>query len=329
MKLRVAMLSKWHVHAAEYAQTLQGFSDVQLTTVWDEDPARGAAWAEALGAAFEPELEKVLASPDIDAVVVDTPTRDHARVMVAAARAGKHIFTEKVLAATMAEARQIEEAVRGAGVKFCISYPQRTHGKIQYAKQVLEQGLLGTVSLLRIRNAHGGASQGWLPEYWYDAALAGGGAMLDLGAHPNYQAAYLLGAPRRATALFNTLAAPGGIEDNAVSVFAYEKGAIAVLETGFVTPYSPWRLELYGTEGALLMEEDVVRLRSEKLTPKGWFAPDASSMPAPLPMPLRMFVDGVLYDQPILFDIDQALALTQMMEMAYRSSRERREVSAD
>ena len=89
--LRVAMISKWHVHAAEYAGRLSKMEDVQITCVWDEEPARGRAWAEELGADFEENLDALLARPDVDAVCIDTPTNMHKEVMIKAAKAGKHI----------------------------------------------------------------------------------------------------------------------------------------------------------------------------------------------------------------------------------------------
>lgn len=320
-KLQVAMLSKWHVHAEEYARTIQSFPDAEITAVWDEDAVRGAEWAQALGAAFEPDLDALLAREDVQAVAVDTPTSMHEEVIIKAARAGKHIFTEKVLAATLDEAKRIAAAVEQAGVKFCISFPQLTWPKVLYAKQVIEEGLLGQVSLLRIRNAHGGVSQDWLPAYWYDLAQAQGGAMLDLGAHPNYQAAFLLGKPQRAVAMFDRMMCKQDVEDNAVSVFAFENNALAVLETGFITPHSPWVMEIHGTQGSLMATGDRVRIRSEKLPMRGWYEPDAAEMPPRLPMPLRMFVDGVLLDQPIAFGLDEALMLTEMMEMNYVAQR--------
>ena len=116
--VNVLMLSKWHVHARDYAKTIQAQPDAQITCVWDEDAARGADWARELGAAFEPDLDKALARADVDAVVVDTPTTDHLRVMLKAAKAHKHIFTEKVLAATVKDCKLIAEAVKENGVKF-------------------------------------------------------------------------------------------------------------------------------------------------------------------------------------------------------------------
>ena len=121
--LRVAMLSGWHAHAHGYAKTLGGMSEVKLTAVWDEDPARGETWAKEFGVPFIADLAAVLARNDVDAVAVSAPTNRHPEVMIAAANAGKHIFTEKVMALTVNECDAISAAVREAGVKFCISFP--------------------------------------------------------------------------------------------------------------------------------------------------------------------------------------------------------------
>ncbi len=103
----IAMLSFWHVHGKDYAREADEHPDTEITAVWDEDPIRGRAEAEQRGVPFFERLDEVLALPTVDAVVVDTPTTMHRDVMVAAARAGKHIFTEKVIAATLRETEEI------------------------------------------------------------------------------------------------------------------------------------------------------------------------------------------------------------------------------
>ena len=120
--LKAAMLSKWHVHAEGYAHELQNSGKVEIKAVWDEDAARGAEWAGRIGADFEADLDTLLAREDIEAVFCCTPTTMHTEVLIKAAKAGKHIFTEKALAPTVAECMQIKEAVDAAGVTFAISY---------------------------------------------------------------------------------------------------------------------------------------------------------------------------------------------------------------
>ncbi len=322
--VNVLMLSKWHVHAKDYARMLREQPDARITCVWDEDAARGEAWAEELGVAFEGDLDRALERADVDAVVVDTPTTDHFGVMLKAAKAKKHIFTEKALAVTMDQCKEIAKAVRKSGVKFCISFPHRTMPLALLCRQAIDNGLLGRVHYLRIRKAHDGALRGWLPEYWYDAEKAGGGAMMDLGCHPMYMAAYLLGRPTRISSIFNNSVAPNRVDDNAVSVAEFEGKAIAVLETSFIAPFHGEYLELLGTEGAIVQDGRDIKLRTNK-SGDGWMIPD--KLPDPLPTAIRQWLDGIEKGALIPFGLDEAIALTELLENAYRSDREQRIVS--
>ena len=195
--LKVAMLSKWHVHAAGYANMLKGTGKVEITAVWDDDIARGEAWAKELGADFEPDLDKLLARDDVEAVACDAPTTAHHDILIKAARAGKHIFTEKALCPTVAECEEVKKAIEEAGVTFVISYPQRGRPSVLFAKDMIARGMFGKITLVRMRDAHSGVSGNWLPDYWFEKKDAAGGAMMDLGCHPMYLLAYFLGKPKR------------------------------------------------------------------------------------------------------------------------------------
>ena len=288
--LKVAMLSKWHVHAPEYARRLSEMDDVQLTCVWDEIPERGQAWAKELGTAFEPDLDKLLARDDVDAVCIDTPTNMHKDIMIKAAKAGKHIYTEKVMCLNVKDCDEVIKAVEENHVVFTISLPQCAWPKFLFVKQAIESGVIGDVTVLRCRNCHDGALAGWLPDYWYDPETTGGGAMMDLGAHGMYLAHWLLGNPVRIQSMFNNLM-PVPVDDNAVCTIEFENKAIAIAETSLVSPMCPTRLELYGTKGVAMYENDEVKFQNEftsKYVEGGWVTP---KLPKELPHPIRQFID--------------------------------------
>ena len=322
--LKVAMLSYWHVHAWDYTKQLMARDDVKITAVWDEIPERGEKNAKEIGAVFEADLDALLGRNDVDAVVSNTPTNMHREVMVAAAKAGKHIFTEKVMALTVRECEEIAQAVREAGVKFCISFPHRTMPHNLFAKKVVDEGLIGDITLLRIRNAHNGSVAGWLPDHFYDPVECGGGAMIDLGAHGMYLSRWLLGEPVRITSMFNNYI-DKPVEDNAVSVIEFKNKAIAINETGFVTSDSPFSLELYGTHGSLFIggADNQIRLVSSKMESQvpGWITP--TQLPDPLPSAIDQWVEGILRDGEILFGLEDGIELTRLMEGAYKSHREK------
>lgn len=317
--LRVAAMSRWHVHADQYVREIREHPDADISVVWDEDAERGDAWAKELGVPFEPELAGVLARDDVDAVSVTAPTSMHGEVMVAAANAGKHIFTEKVLAASVPDAERIARAVEEAGVKFCISFPRRTTPAILYAKQAAEEGLFGNITAVRVRIAHDGAVRDWLPAHFYDPETTGGGAMMDLGAHGMYICRWLLGEPARIVSVFNTVTGRA-VDDNTVSVIEFASGAIAVNETSFTSYGGAYSLEIDGTEGGyrMLSPRDGAQIRSKHLYGTEWRAP--AKLPSARPKPVDQWIAGCVEGVPIDFGIQDALDLTELMAAAYEAS---------
>lgn len=319
--LRIAMISRWHVHAKGYAQYIQSQEDAEITCVWDEDKARGQEWAQELGVDFVENYDDVLAREDVDAVFIDSPTNMHKELMVKAARAGKHIFTEKVMALTTADCDEIIAEIEKAGVKFAISFPHRCMPRNLFVKEAVESGAVGEVTVLRVRNCHDGALAGWLPEYWYDPETTGGGAMMDLGAHPMYLSSWILGKPTRITSMFNNKT-PHPVEDNSVCTIEFENKAIAISETSLVSPMAPVMMEIYGTDGVILCVDDDVRIKTRETVAKvegGWVKP---KLPEELPHPIRQWLDGVLYGKEIRFGTAEARALTELMEGAYIADKE-------
>lgn len=322
--LRIAMLSYWHVHAPDYTRQIQQIPDTKITVVWDEIPSRGREWASRLGAAFEPDLVAAVGREDVDAVIVDAPTNRHAEVMVAAARAKKHIFTEKVLAPTVAEADEIVRSVREAGVQFYISFPHRTRPAILFAREAIDQGWLGQVTLLRARIAHTGVIDAWLPSHFLDPVECGGGALIDLGAHPMYVTEYLMGMPKRVSARFNNVKKEIRVEDNAVAVLEYENGSLAVVEASFSSRFSPFTIEAHGTEGTLFIgfpgaAEVMIRSRKIGGAVEGWIVPER--LPSPLPSPMQQWVNAIRGGEPAKFGLEAARNLTELMQAANESAR--------
>jgi len=321
--LRVAMISQWHSHAKGYGRTLADMPDVKITTVWDEVPARGQRWAKELDAQWEPDYAALLQREDVDAICCNAPTNRHAEIMVAAANAGKHVFTEKVMALTIGECDQIAAAVKQNNVKFCISFPFRTRPEVLYAKQALDDGLLGRLTFVRARIAHDAGSAGWLPNHFWGEEECGGGAMMDLGAHPMYLCRWFGGQPKRISSTFNYLLKKE-VEDNAISTIEFDNGCLGIADTSFMSTFSPFTLELSGTEGSLIVggpDEKSVRIRSRKLDDgKTWITPE--TLPPALPPTLQLWVDGILRDEPIPFGLEEGAQLTELMQYAYQSRRE-------
>ncbi|MEV6288514.1 Gfo/Idh/MocA family oxidoreductase [Kribbella sp. NPDC051770] len=258
--LKIAALGFWHVHAGDYSRQAQEHPGTELVAVWDDDPTRGRAGAEQFGVPYTDDLDALLARDDLDGVTVTTSTDVHRDLMVKVANAGKHIFTEKVLAPTVAEAEEIVAAADANGVKLVVSLPRLAHGYTQAIREVIDSGDLGTITYGRVRLSHDGAVSdggkgGWLPERFFDPKTAIGGALTDLGCHPVYLTQLFLGAhPETVSAVYRSVAGLG-LEDNAVVTVGYADQRIGVIEAGFASR-NPFTIELFGTTGSLTYSED-------------------------------------------------------------------------
>lgn len=332
--IRVAMLSFWHVHAKDYAAQATAHPDVEIAAAWDEDAERGSAAAQRWGARFYDSLDAVLALPDIDGVIVDTPTVAHRAVMTAAARAGKHIFTEKVLATTLRECHEIITAVDAAGVVLTVSLPRLYTGYTVAIKAILDEGLLGDLTQVRTRLSHNGAvgtpenPHGWLPAHFFNREQCGGGALIDLGCHPMYLARLFLGLPESVSATYGYVTGRD-VEDNAVAVLGYESGAVGVVEAGFVNRYSPFSIEIHGTEGSLLYgtPRETLLLRSDRLDGgQEWVARET---PPDGPMAFQQWVTHIQQGTKATENVRAAVDLTCLMEAANLSARSGQAVRLD
>jgi 1,5-anhydro-D-fructose reductase (1,5-anhydro-D-mannitol-forming) len=318
--IRLAMLSFWHVHAGGYARQAQQHPGTEIVAAWDEDPGRGRVEAEKLAVPFHENLADVLARDDVDGVIVDTPTNMHPEVIGAAARAGKHIFTEKVLALTVRECNEILAEVDRAGVALILSLPRVYDGYTQAIREVLDSGHLGEVAVVRTRLSHGGAvGEGWLPAHFYDAEQCGGGALVDLGCHPMYLAQMFLGGlPESVSATYGHVTGRE-VEDNAVAVLSYPSGAIGVAEAGFATAHSPFTIEVHGTQGSLLYGTPDDRLLVRSPAHEGGERWVELPVPADQPSAFDQWVDHIEQGTRPTANVEIGLDLTRLMEAANHS----------
>ena len=313
--MKTAIYGVWHVHAPDYTRTAQKHGEV--VGFYEPDDALAKAFGDLFGLPRFATPEELLAS-DAEGVIVCSATNTHADDMVKIARAGKHIFTEKVLALTDEDCERVAEAVRESGVTFTISLFQKYLASRRAVKDVAMSGELGNINYLRFRNCHSGSSNNWLPAHFYNREQCGGGAMIDLGAHGMYLTHWILGEPISARSAF-TLCNQNpdavkknvdGVEDNAVTIMTFESGAIAVNETGFVSCCSPVIFEVHGDKGYVFMERD----RVVKCTQATAGKVTEVELPEALPLPIEQFVTGNVLPG---CGMAEAKALTHMMVMAY------------
>jgi predicted dehydrogenase len=219
----------------------------------------------------------VVEHPEVDVVFVCAPNMLHEPVAVAAAGAGKHVFCEKPVGGTPAQTVRIERAARRAGVVTGVGYNYRWAPLVQYAKQLIDDGALGTITNYRGRffSMYGADPLGLL-SWRFLEDQAGHGASSDILSHSVDLAHMLVGPITRVVGTGETfirerpLPRPGGAshyergspgdptgavtnEDYFGALVEFENGARGTFEASrsIVGPQSQNAFEVYGTEGAL------------------------------------------------------------------------------
>jgi predicted dehydrogenase len=158
---------------------------VQVVGVATARAATAQAAAAEIGCGYwTDDYRQLLARADVDAVDICVPNHLHAEIVLAAAAAGKHIYCEKPLAMDVAEARAMVAAVEAAGVITQMTFNFRFFPAVLRAQQLVQAGFLGRIFSFRGRYYRASYIDPRKPLTWRQRkAIAGGGALFDIGSH--------------------------------------------------------------------------------------------------------------------------------------------------
>ena len=264
----------------------------------------------------------------IELVRIDNPSQASERPCLLAA--DYLFFTEKALALTVEECDRIIEAVENAGIKFMISLPSRCSPDILLAKKVVEEGIIGEITMGRGRIAHSAALDGWFPPgNWFgDPKRAGGGALFDLGCHRVDVIRWLMGEPKSVLAKINNFTHRYDIDDNSVTLVEFENNAIGIIDVTWIHRSGPNMLELYGTEGSLIIghPKGIVLTSTRFSSEEEAQRYIRENRPQPLPSPMQQWISAILHGTPMTITIQDGRNLTELLQAAYISAAEGREV---
>lgn len=273
------------VHSRAFARLPHHYPDLPLrprpVAVADVDPGQRALATSAYGFSHAVDDWKALVTrDDVDVVSVTGPNSVHRDVAVAAARAGKHVWVEKPVGRDLADATEVAEAVRAAGVRSAVGFNYRNAPAVERARALVERGALGRVETVAVRlvsdyAAHPDAMLSWR----FDPGLAGSGAIGDLASHGLDLARYVVGAAAgeisevvadvatfipqrpqpldpgapRTTTLPGGPTGPVGNEDHVSALLRFAGGARGVLEASRVAvgEQCTYGIEVHGDRGAV------------------------------------------------------------------------------
>jgi predicted dehydrogenase len=268
-ELRIALLGQGFMgkaHSNAFAQVGRFFKipyRLRMQVICGQNPdllqENASAWGWAETAT---DWRDVVSRRDIDLVDIALPNHLHAQAAIAAAEAGKIVLCEKPLANTLAEAQAMAEAARGLPTMVWFNY--RRIPAIAYAKQLIDEGRIGTV--FHYRGAYQqqwGADSKRPPSWRMDRSAAGAGVVGDLLSHVIDLALYLNGPIRELSAATQIFATQREVEDAAILIATFANSSLGSLEaTRFGTGSRNKNMfEIQGARGALRFNlEDLNRL---------------------------------------------------------------------
>lgn len=250
MSVRVGIVSFAHVHAPPYAAALAGLEAAEFVGITDEDAARGRGAAERFGVGYFEDAGGLFEA--VDAVVVCSENRRHARDAISALEHGVHVLCEKPIATTVEDARAMILASEAANRQLRTAFPVRYLPAIQRAREVVRSGGVGRVLAVNATN-HGQIPGGW----FLDPEVSGGGAVMDHTVHVADVLRWMLDVEARSVyAEVGTFFGAERIDDGAILTLELEGGTFATIDPswsrgdGFPT-WGDVTLRITGTKGVL------------------------------------------------------------------------------
>jgi predicted dehydrogenase len=241
-----------------------GSEALRIVAATDLDPSRETT-ATAAGAAFRRTFEDVVQDPSVEALILCTPHEYHAEQAIAAAERGKHVFCEKPLCLTLADAERVVQACKRAGVLLGIGHERRFEPPIVDLMTRIAAGELGTI--LQIE---GNFSQDKFlslpPDNWRIRGAGSVGPMTATGIHVLDLSTAILGPAKRVAASVRSLATSFENGDSLSVMIDFENGGAALISAILATPFDG-RFAVYGSLGWA-----EVRDKSHPENSEGWVA---------------------------------------------------------
>ena len=239
-------LGRW---GQNLVNSIQGKSDkIRITLGVLRHPENARVYAAAQGFPLVDSLDKALADSKIDAIILATPHTAHAEQIIACAKAGKPVFTEKPFTLTTESAKAALRACADTKVTLAVGYNWRFQPALIEIKRALNDGRLG--KLLHMEGNFNGPSVYRVGrEHWRqnrDEGPAGG--MTGRGVHVVDAMLYLAGRIDTVHAQSSRLALDYGTDDTTSMLFKFESNATAYLSTVIATAET-WRLQVLGSKG--------------------------------------------------------------------------------
>ena len=325
-----------NIHLPAMAQIPQA----KLVAVADVLESRAKSAAERFGAGdYYSDHSRLLARPDIDAVIVSTWHPFHAPIAIQVLEAGKHVLVQKPMATRQEDADRLVEVAASSG-RIAMALPFSFSPAYLKAQALIREGAIGRVVMARARVAHSGPGpirrarpgEDEQPNWFYLKEKAVGGAIFDMGVYAISAISGLVSPIKTVMARTSTVLREVDVEENAVIVAEFRNGAIGTVETSWDQQASDEQITVYGAEGTIILRSQIpspptsgamLLLYSQSASfagAAGWVTVDVPQGEARMVDAHRHWVESVLEGRRPLATVEQGRHVVEVMLGAYRSA---------
>lgn len=244
------------VHTKSISTKVNGAKVIAISDPYLNDEAK--EWGTQYGVEkFSKDYMDILHDPEVDAIVICSPTTTHAEISLAAIKAGKHILCEKPISQDIKEIQEVQDALKGTNLKYQVGFNRRFDHNFMAVKEVIDSGKIGEVHYAKITSRDPQAPPA---EY----VKSSGGMFMDMSVHDFDMAAFLTGSEvTEIYAVGANLVDPAigeaGDIDTAIVTLKMANGTMVVIDNSRQAVYGyDQRCEVFGSKGAVETQNDTL-----------------------------------------------------------------------
>lgn len=350
MAVKIGFAGSGYIAVQDYYPVMKRddvVSRVEVSAICDVVPGRAEEHCRRFGFGTPyTDYDKMLKDADIDVVAILSPIPFHYEQVKKALYAGKHVYVQKTMSMTSAEAVELNKIAREQGLLLCASPGQMIEPSHVQAKKLIDRGALGKICFARGQGGHPGHENQELfgidPSWYY---RKGGGPMMDVAVYPITSLTGLMGPAKRVSAFsgiavkdryWNGKKLDVEMDDNTVLILDFGESVYATIQGNFCArKFKTPQLELYGTKGTMLMggwcdpSNPLEIYTEEPLLGEvaGWYKPQAPLNAKPEPYTiwtaadLLHVADCVRNNTKPLIQGEHAAHVIEIIEKAYESAK--------
>src|SRR5215472_1550050 len=268
-KTKLAIVGLDHDHVWGLLKDLTEEPDAELVAIADGHPelVDRAKTQVTANVKFYSDYLRMLDEMKPDGVIVTTENDRHLEILRECAKRHINYSTEKPMATTAADAREMERLANQAGIKVMVNYWNVWVAPTHELYHRVKENQVGPIQKIIVQYGHQGPKEIGVSKYFadwlYDPVKNGGGAIMDFGCYGAELAVWLKGRPSRVSAVTQKLkvAQHNPVDDDATIILDYPDGQ-AIIEASWDWPYSMGQVEAFGAKGSLLATRNDLFFRS-------------------------------------------------------------------